>query len=290
MSKMLVVVAVGVALLGLVTGCATNEGTKAKPAKAQAAQAAPAEQKPRIEYVNTPSGRWMVHDENRPAPPVITPGTFSSTRRVGQPPSDAIVLFDGTEASMKNWTDTKGNPSKWVVGEGYMESVKGAGYIQTKESFGSCQLHVEFATPEKVSGTSQGRGNSGVFLQGEFEIQVLDSYENKTYPDGQCSALYGRSVPLVNACRKPGEWQSYDIVFHRAHFGKDGKIVTKPTFTVIQNGVLVQDHVTLEGGTQWNGPHAISPFRAIPDKGPIQLQDHGNPVRYRNIWIRPLQD
>jgi hypothetical protein len=296
MSKMLVVVAVGMALLGLVTGCATNEGTKAKPAKVQPAKAQPtkaepAGQKPeKIEYVDTPSGRWMVHDENRPAPVVITPGTFSSTRRVGQGPSDAIVLFDGTEASMKNWTDTKGNPSKWVVGEGYMESVKGAGYIQTKESFGSCQLHVEFATPEKVSGTSQGRGNSGVFLQGEFEIQVLDSYENKTYPDGQCAALYGRSVPLVNACRKPAEWQTYDIIFHRAHFGKDGKIVTKPTFTVIQNGVLVQDHVTLEGGTQWNGPHAISPFRAIPDKGPIQLQDHGNPVRYRNIWIRPLQD
>ncbi len=290
MNKVVVVVAVGVALLGLVTGCATNEGTKAKPTKTQPAQAAPAEQKPKIEYVDTPSGRWMVHDENRPAPPVITPGTFSSTRRVGQAPSDAIVLFDGTEASMKNWTDTKGQPSKWVVGEGYMESVKGAGYIQTKESFGSCQLHVEFATPEKVQGTSQGRGNSGVFLQGEFEIQVLDSYENKTYPDGQCSALYGRSVPLVNACRKPGEWQSYDIIFHRAHFGKDGKIVTKPTFTIFQNGVLVQDHVTLEGGTQWNGPHAISPFRAIPDKGPIQLQDHGNPVRYRNIWVRPLQD
>ncbi|MCL5281703.1 MAG: DUF1080 domain-containing protein [Planctomycetes bacterium] len=290
MNKVLVVVVVGIALLGLVAGCATNEGTKAKPAKVQPAQAAPTEQKPKIEYVDTPSGRWMVHDENRPAPPVITPGTFSSTRRVGQAPSDAIVLFDGTEGSMKNWTDTKGQPSKWVVGEGYMESVKGAGYIQTKESFGSCQLHVEFATPEKVQGTSQGRGNSGVFLQGEFEIQVLDSYENKTYPDGQCSALYGRSVPLVNACRKPGEWQSYDIVFHRAHFGKDGKIVTKPTFTVLQNGVLVQDHVTLEGGTQWNGPHAISPFRAIPDKGPIQLQDHGNPVRYRNIWIRPLQD
>jgi hypothetical protein len=291
MSKMLVIVAVGMALLGLVTGCATNEGTKAPPAQVPPAKAAPAEQKPeKIEYVDTPSGRWMVHDENRPAPPVITPGTFSSTRRVGQAPSDAVVLFDGTEASLKNWTDTKGNPSKWVVGDGYMESVKGAGYLQTKQSFGSCQLHVEFATPEKVSGTSQGRGNSGVFLQGEFEIQVLDSCENKTYPDGQCAALYGRSVPLVNACRKPGEWQTYDIIFHRAHFGKDGKIVTKPTFTVIQNGVLVQDHVALEGGTQWNGPHAISPFRAISDKGPIQLQDHGNPVRYRNIWIRPLQD
>jgi hypothetical protein len=290
MSKMLVVVAVGMALLGLVTGCATNEGSKAKPVKVQPAKAEPTGQKPeKIEYVATPSGRWMVHDENRPAPPVITPGTFSSTRRVGQAPSDAVALFDGTEASMKNWTDTKGNPSKWVVGEGYMESVKGAGYIQSKESFGSCQLHVEFATPEKVSGTSQGRGNSGVFLQGEFEIQVLDSYENKTYPDGQCAALYGRSVPLVNACRKPGEWQSYDIIFHSAIF-KDGRIICKPTFTIFQNGVLVQDHVTLEGGTQWNGPHAISPFRAIPDKGPIQLQDHGNPVRYRNIWVRPLQD
>ena len=285
MSKMLVVVAVGVALLGFVAGCATNEGTKTPPAKTQPTKAEPAGQKPeKIEYVDTPSGRWMIHDENRPAPPVITPGEAT------QPPSDAVVLFDGTEASMKNWTDTKGSPSKWVVGDGYMESVKGAGYTQTKASFGSCQLHVEFATPSKVSGTGQGRGNSGVFLQGEFEIQVLDSYQNKTYPDGQCAALYGRSVPLVNACRKPGEWQTYDIIFRRAHFGKGGKIVTKPTFTVFQNGVLVQDHVTLQGGTQWNGPHAISPFRPIPDKGPIQLQDHGNPVRYRNIWVRPLQD
>ncbi len=300
MSKVLVVVAVGVALLGLVTGCATNEGTKAQPAKVQPAQAAPvkaqaaktepAEPKPvKIEWVDTPSGQWMVHDENRPAPPVIAPGTFSTARRVGQAPSDAVVLFDGTEATMRNWTDAKGKPSKWVVGDGYMESVKDAGPIQSKESFGSCQLHVEFATPSKVQGTSQGRGNSGVFLQGEFEIQVLDSYENKTYPDGQCSALYGRSVPLVNACRKPGEWQCYDIVYHSAIF-KDGRIIRKPTFTVFQNGVLVQDHVTLEGGTQWDGPHAISPFRAIPDKGPIQLQDHGNPVRYRNIWVRPLQD
>jgi hypothetical protein len=283
--KKVLVVAVGLALLGLVTGCATQEAAKAKPAHVQPAQAQAAGKKPvRIEYVDTPSGRWMIHDMNRPTPPVITPGEGT------QPPSDAIVLFDGTAASMKNWTDTKGNPSKWIVGDGYMESVKGAGYIQSKEPFGSCQLHVEFATPARVSGTSQGRGNSGVFLQGEFEIQVLDSYENRTYADGQCAALYGRSVPLVNACRPPGQWQTYDIVFHHAHFDPDGKIVTKPTFTVFQNGVLVQDHVTLQGGTQWNGPHAISPFRPIPDKGPIQLQDHGNPVRYRNIWIRPLQD
>jgi hypothetical protein len=298
--RKVLVIAAAVALLEIVTGCATEEGSQTEKAKVKpaqttsartpSAQAAPAGKKPvKIEYVDTPSGRWMIHDMNRPAAPVITPGTFSSTRRVGQPPSDAVVLFDGTEESMKNWTDTKGNPSKWVVSEGALESVKGAGYIQSKESFGSCQLHVEFATPEKVQGTSQGRGNSGVFLQGEFEIQVLDSYDNRTYADGQCAALYGRSVPLVNACRKPGEWQSYDIIYHGAIF-KDGKIVTKPTFTVIQNGVLVQDHVTLEGGTQWNGPHAISVFRPIPDKGPIQLQDHGNPVRYRNIWVRPLHD
>jgi hypothetical protein len=297
--RKVLVMAVGIALLGLMTGCATDEGTKTKPAQvkpaptaaaktpAAKAEPAPAEAgkpKPKIQYVDTPSGRWMIHDENRPAPPVITPGGRRSA-----PPSDAVVLFDGTEESMKNWTDTNGRPSKWVISEGALESVKGAGYIQTKEKFGSCQLHVEFATPVKVEGTSQGRGNSGVFLQGEFEVQVLDSYENKTYPDGQCAALYGRSVPLVNACRQPGEWQTYDIIFHSAIF-KDGKIVRKPTFTVVQNGVLVQDHVTLEGGTQWNGPHAISDFRPIPDKGPIQLQDHGNPVRYRNIWIRPLQD
>ena len=141
-----------------------------------------------------------------------------------------------------------------------------------------------------MKGTSQGRGNSGVFLQGEYEVQVLDSYENKTYPDGQCAALYGRSVPLVNACRKPGEWQSYDIVYHRPLFDKDGKIVRKPTFTIIQNGVLVQDHVTLEGGTSGTARTPSPSSGRLPDKGPIQLQDHGNPVRYRNIWIRPLQD
>ena len=172
--KKVLVVAVSVALLGLMAGCATEEGSKTdkakvKPAKvvpaakAEAAKAEPAKTeadkpKPVIQYVETPSGRWMIHDENRPAPPVITPGTFSSTRRVGQAPSDAVVLFDGTAESMKNWTDTKGNPSKWIVDEGYMESVKGAGYIQTKDTFGSCQLHVEFATPDQGAGHQPGPG------------------------------------------------------------------------------------------------------------------------------------
>jgi hypothetical protein len=287
MRKMMVV-ALGVALLGLATGCSTQETTQTRPAQApptkvEAAKAeTPAPKPVKIEYVDTPSGRWMVHDMNRPAPPVITPGDGT------QPPSDAIVLFDGTDLS--KWTNNKGEPSKWIVRDGYMESVKGAGYTQTAERFGSCQLHVEFATPARVQGTSQGRGNSGVFLQGEYEVQVLDSYENKTYPDGQCAALYGRAVPLVNACRKPGAWQTYDIIYHRPLFDRNGKITRKATFTVFHNGVLVQDHVALEGGTGWDGPHAVTPYKPLPDKGPIMLQDHGNPVRYRNIWIRPLQD
>jgi len=293
MSRTLLVVA-GICVVAMIAGCATNEGSKpaakVEPAKTPVAAAKvepAAEPKPTVQYVDTPTGRWMVHDENRPAPPIIAPGAGC-----GEHPSDATLLFDGTKESMANWTDTTREkaPSKWIVGDGYMESVKGAGYIQTKQEFGSCQLHVEFATPSKVQGTSQGRGNSGVFLQGQYEVQVLDSYENKTYPDGQCAALYGRSVPLVNVCRKPGEWQSYDIIYHRPLFDKDGKVTRKATFTVFQNGVLVQDHVVLEGGTGWINAHTITDYKAHGDKGPIQLQDHGNPVRYRNIWVRELKD
>jgi hypothetical protein len=232
-----------------------------------------------------------VHEEDvtkQPPPPVVTPGEPAG---FFAPPSDAIVLFDGSEESFrKNWTDTKGNSSNWKVVNGALESVKRAGYIQSKESFGSCQLHIEWAAPANVSGSGQGRGNSGVFLMGTYEVQVLDSFENQTYADGQAGALYGRSKPLANACRKPGEWQSYDIIFHRPVFDGQGKVVRRATFTVLHNGVLVQDHVVLSGGTGWMGPHAASEYKAHPDKLPISLQDHGNPVRFRNVWIRELKD
>jgi len=240
-----------------------------------------------FQYVQTDTGRWLIHDMNRPTPDIITPGTESTQDTPGTAPSDAIVLFDGKD--LDEWTDTKGQASKWVIQDGFMESVKGAGYIQTKRLFGSCQLHVEFATPSNVQGSSQGRGNSGVFLMNTYEVQVLDSYDNVTYADGQCGALYGRAVPLVNACRKPGQWQSFDIIFHRPTF-KDGKVDRKATFTVFHNGVPIHNHVELQGGTGWRGPHAISDYEPHADALPIALQDHGNPVRYRNIWIRELQD
>lgn len=233
----------------------------------------------------------MVHEEDpakQPQPLVITPGIESTQDKPGQAPSDAIVLFDGKDLS--NWTSTEPDqPTKWIVKDGVMMPTKKSGMIRTKQEFGSCQLHVEWATPKEITGEGQGRGNSGVFLMGRYEVQVLDSYENKTYPDGQAGALYGRSKPLVNACRKPGEWQTYDIVFHRPVFEGDN-IVKRATFTVFHNGVLIQDHVELSGDTNWRGPHAVWPYAAHGDKGPIALQDHGNPVVFRNIWIRELKD
>ena len=243
-----------------------------------------------IEYMTIDG--MMVHetDESKqPQPNIVDPGQPSCGDQVGWAPSDAVVLFDGTEESMKNWTDTKGGKTQWKFVNGAMESVKKAGYIQTKEKFGSCQLHVEWASPSDVQGDGQGRGNSGVFLMG-YEVQVLDSYNNKTYPDGQAGALYGRSKPLVNASRPPGQWQSYDIIFYRPVFDEQGEVVKKATFTVLHNGVLVQDHVLLTGGTDWRGPHSVSEYKPHADALPIQLQDHGNPVRFRNIWVRPLND
>ncbi len=262
--------------LSLLVGCASVPETEVAETKTEA----PAENVTRI--LETDSGTWQVHDMNRPAPPVATPFVGA-----GNAPADAIILFDGSDLSA--WVANDGGDAKWILGDGYMEAVKKSGPVKSRQEFGSCQLHVEFATPANVKGSGQGRGNSGVFLQGQYEIQVLDSYENRTYADGQCSALYGRAVPLVNVCARPGEWQAYDIIYHRPIFEGD-QVVRKATFTVLQNGVLVHDHVVLEGGTGWRGGHAISNYEPHGDKGPIILQDHGNPVRYRNIWIRELAD
>ena len=222
------------------------------------------------------------------APPIVTPGSVGV---LGAAPADAIILFNGSEqAFTENWTDTKGNPSKWKVVDGELESVKGAGFIQTKQKFGSCQIHIEWASPVRAQGSGQGRGNSGVFLMNTYEVQILDNYENVTYPDGQAGALYGRKKPLVNACRKPGEWQTYDIIFHRPIFSETGKVTRRATFTVLHNGVLIQDHTILSGGTGWAGEHAATDYAAHPDQLPFGIQDHGNPVRFRNIWTRELKD
>jgi hypothetical protein len=231
----------------------------------------------------------MVHDINRPVPPVVTPGETNRGDKVGTAPLNAVVLFDGNDLSKWESAKKPGTPAPWKIGDGYFEVVKDSGNVRTKEKFGSCQLHLEFATPEKVSGDGQKRGNSGVFLMGMYELQILDSYNNPTYPDGQCAALYGRAAPLLNACRKPGEWQSYDIVFHRPVF-RGKKVARKARFTVLHNDVLVHDNIELQGGTRWVSEHAVTDYVPHADKGPLELQDHRSAVRFRNIWIRELKD
>ena len=228
--------------------------------------------------------RWKIHDPNRPLPPVIDAGAASTQDSPGRPPSDAVVLFDGKDLS--KWAHKDGSAPKWKVENGYTEVVAKTGYIYTREPFGDCQLHVEFSEPVPPKGESQERGNSGVFLMGLFEIQVLDSYENKTYADGQASAVYGQYPPLVNASRPPGQWQTYDIVFHGPRFDKEGKLTRPARVTVLHNGVLVQDNVEASGPTA-HGERP--PYKPQPEKLPLALQDHGNPVRYRNIWIRELK-
>ena len=232
---------------------------------------------------------WAIHDQNRPQPPRVGPGTFSTATQPGQPPSDAIVLFDGTAASLAKWeSDPKpgeaATPTKWVVRDGALECVPKSGYIRTKEEFGDCQLHVEWAAPKAVQGASQGRGNSGIFLMGRAEVQVLDNYNNPTYADGFAGSVYGINPPMANALRAPGEFQVYDIVFRRPIL-KDGKVIDPGHLTVFCNGVLLQDATPLEGP----GGHLRRSLPvAFPEKGPLKLQDHGNPVRFRNIWYRPL--
>lgn len=232
-----------------------------------------------------PTIEYPVHSQERQQPPIVDPGTASTQENPGEPPSNAIVLYR-TKSDFSNWTSGDGEPAKWVATEEYLETVKGAGYIHTRQEFGDCQLHVEFATPLPVSGEGQGRGNSGVFLMGQYEVQVLDSYQNTTYPDGQASAVYGQYPPEVNASRSPRQWQTYDIVFHRPRFDTNGKLLKPATMTVFHNGVLVQDHVTLTGPTAHK---RRPPYEMHPAKLPLSLQDHGNPVRFRNIWIRPLE-
>ena len=229
---------------------------------------------------------WAIHDMNRPQPPLVTPGTFSSADQPGKPPSDAIVLFDGTPATLAKWEADKSpaEPTKWIVKDGAMQCVPGAGYIRTKDQWGDCQLHVEWAAPGKPEGNSQGRGNSGIFPMGQLEVQVLDNYNNPTYADGFAGSVYGVNPPMANALRPPGEWQVYDIIFRRPVF-KDGKLLDGGHVTVMLNGVLVQDSTPLEGG---GGHRSRSKEHPFPEKGPLKLQDHGNPVRYRNIWYRPL--
>jgi len=241
----------------------------------------------KIGYTDTPflpGGKWHVHDGARPQPKVIDPGTTSTQDQPGRPPSDAVVLFDGKDLS--KWRDDKGNPTGWKLENGALVTPPSGGSIYSRQEFGDCQLHVEFSTPNPAKGEDQDRGNSGVFLLGRYEIQVLDSYDNITYPDGQAGAIYGQYPPLVNASRKPGEWQSYDIIFTGPRF--NGQELVRPAhFTVLHNGVVVHNHTAPLGPMSFRQLPKYSPHG---EKGPISFQDHNHPVRYRNVWVRELKN
>jgi len=212
---------------------------------------------------------------------VVTPGEQN-----GLPPSDAIILFNGIDINAE-WVDSRGNPSRWKIDNGAMVCVPGAGSIVTKRKFNDFQLHIEWKSPEPARGMNQDRGNSGVYLQGLYEIQVLDNYDNKTYRNGQAGSIYKQYAPLVNACRKPGEWQTYDIIYTAPRFASDTTIYfTPPRVTVLHNGVLIQNNVSLRGPTLYEGMPEYSIRRH--GAGPVMLQDHDHPVAYRNIWIREL--
>jgi 3-keto-disaccharide hydrolase len=237
------------------------------------------QQQPVLGYDDTPmqpNGKWHIHDIKRPHPSVVS--TTSPA------PSDATVLI-GSRDDLSAWQMiADGSPVTWPMKDGVIST--GKGMIRTKAEFTDFQLHVEFATPSEVKGDSQGRGNSGVYLLGKFEIQVLDSYNNPTYSDGQASAMYGQYPPLVNASRPPGQWQTYDIIFTAPRF-KNDKTLDKPAVaTVLHNGVVVHNGTAFFGPTQHR---KIDPYTPDNAKGPIALQDHGNPVRYRNIWIRAVK-
>ncbi len=222
--------------------------------------------------------QWKIHDLSRPKPPVVRPGVGTAA------PSDARVLFDGTDLSA--WQHPGGEPAKWKVENGAVEVAGGSGNIRTRQGFGDCQLHIEWQAPVMKDRRGQGYGNSGVFFMGRYEVQVLNSYQNETYADGQAAAVYGQHPPLANASRPPGQWQTYDILFRRPRFGENGEVLQPARVTVLHNGVLVQDHTALTGPTDWQ---AQPPYQPHPDRLPLMLQDHGDPVRFRNIWIRDLE-
>lgn len=225
---------------------------------------------------------WEVHDMDRPPPATVTPAGPVTTA----PPEDAIVLFDGN--SLGKWLGNEDSPAAWTIAQGAATVTK-TGSIRTRESFGDCQLHIEFALPddaENLAKEGQKRGNSGVFFMGRYEVQILDSYNNRTYADGQCASLYGQYPPLVNASLAPGRWQSFDIVFRRPRFDEAGNMTKPAIVTVFQNGILVQDHTEMTGATAHKRE---ATYAAHADALPLMLQEHGDPVKFRNIWIRPLE-
>jgi hypothetical protein len=254
----------------------------------QSAQTAKKQPEGYTDTPHLPGGKWRVHDLNRPRPRIVAPGTESSQQQPGRPPSDAIVLFDGKDLSQWQALAEKGGSQRiaanWKVENGYFEVTPGSNDHFTKEKFGDIQLHVEWAAPSKIESNSQGRGNSGVLLMGRYEIQVLDSYDNVSYADGQAASMYGQYPPLVNAARPPGQWQTYDIVFEAPRF-ENGKVVRPAYVTVLHNGVLVHHRRAFMGPMKHRVLTQYEPHEA---EAPLGLQAHGNPVRYRNIWVRRL--
>lgn len=239
--------------------------------------------KPTWGYTDTPfipGSKWRVHDSNRPQPTIVTPGDEATNA----PPSDAVVLFDGS--SLDGWETLDGKPTGWKVENKYMEVVPTTGNIRTKKLIGDCQLHLEFAAPQIVKGDGQGRGNSGVFLMSNYEIQVLDGHQNPTYADGQVGAIYGEYPPAVNAARPAGQWQTYDIVWKGPRFEGE-KLVRPAHLTVFFNGVLLHHNQPLFGPT---GHKSVLAYKSHPTEAPLMLQDHSDLVRFRNIWYRPLAD
>ena len=243
-------------------------------------------EKPKLGFKDTPmlpGGKWHVHDGDRPQPPIVTPGSAAgpgSVRRRGplrrQGPLEVARQRPGAGLEARRGRDGRSPLRR-----------QGSGTITSKDEFGDCQIHVEFATPNPPKGTDQGRGNSGVLIMGRYELQVLDSFDNLTYPDGQASAIYGQHPPQVNASKKPGEWQTYDIIFTAPKFAKDGSLEAPAYITALHNGVLTQNHVALLGPMTFR---ALAKYSPHGPKGPIAFQDHGNPVRYRNIWVREIKD